>query len=265
MTDILDLPVEDAAAEAPPAAAPRRKLFIKSYGCQMNAYDAQKMTDLLAPAGFDETQSLDDADLVILNTCHIRERAAEKIFSELGKVREAEGRPPRRTGAPRRSSSPVASRRPRAARSCAGRRPSILSSGRRIITACPICCAAPKQLRSIDTEFPAEDKFDHLPRAQRSAIQARGVTAFVTVQEGCDKFCTFCVVPYTRGAEISRPVEKIVAEVAGSGGGRRARGDAARPERQRLSRRRARTDASGRWRNSARGSPQSPASLGCVI
>ncbi len=88
MTDILDLPVEEAAAETPPAATPRRKLFIKSYGCQMNAYDAQKMTDLLAPAGFDETQRLDDADLVILNTCHIRERASEKIFSELGKVRE---------------------------------------------------------------------------------------------------------------------------------------------------------------------------------
>ena len=88
MTEILDLPANAPTAETPQSAAPRRKLFIKSYGCQMNAYDAQKMTDLLAPAGFDETQSLDDADLVILNTCHIRERASEKIFSELGKVRE---------------------------------------------------------------------------------------------------------------------------------------------------------------------------------
>ncbi len=213
MTDTLDLPVEDAAAEAPPAAAPRRKLFIKSYGCQMNAYDAQKMTDLLAPAGFDETQSLDDADLVILNTCHIRERAAEKIFSELGKVREvkdarrANGRATQVVvaGCVAQAEGGEIVRRQKAVDLVVGpqnyhRLPDLL---RRAETA-PV----------IDTEFPAEDKFDHLPRAQRSAIQARGVTAFVTVQEGCDKFCTFCVVPYTRGAEISRPVEKIVAEVA---------------------------------------------------
>jgi tRNA-2-methylthio-N6-dimethylallyladenosine synthase len=212
MTDTIDLPVEDAAAEAPPAAAPRRKLFIKSYGCQMNAYDAQKMTDLLTPAGFDETQSLDDADLVILNTCHIRERAAEKIFSELGKVREvkdarrANGRTTQVVvaGCVAQAEGGEIVRRQRAVNLVVGpqnyhRLPDLL---RRAETA-PV----------IDTEFPAEDKFDHLPRAPRSAIQARGVTAFVTVQEGCDKFCTFCVVPYTRGAEISRPVEKIVAEV----------------------------------------------------
>ncbi|MDR3407523.1 MAG: tRNA (N6-isopentenyl adenosine(37)-C2)-methylthiotransferase MiaB [Methylovirgula sp.] len=212
MTDTIDLPVEEAAAETPPAAAPRRKLFIKSYGCQMNAYDAQKMTDLLAPAGFDETQSLDEADLVILNTCHIRERAAEKIFSELGKVRavkntrRAEGRATQVVvaGCVAQAEGGEIVRRQKAVDLVVGpqnyhRLPDLL----RRAEAAPV----------IDTEFPAEDKFDHLPRAPRSATQARGITAFVTVQEGCDKFCTFCVVPYTRGAEVSRPVEKIVAEV----------------------------------------------------
>jgi tRNA-2-methylthio-N6-dimethylallyladenosine synthase len=212
MTDTIDLPVEEAAAETPPAAAPRRKLFIKSYGCQMNAYDAQKMTDLLAPAGFDETPSLDEADLVILNTCHIRERAAEKIFSELGKVRaaknarRADGRATQVVvaGCVAQAEGGEIVRRQKAVDLVVGpqnyhRLPDLL----RRAEAAPV----------IDTEFPAEDKFDHLPRAARSAIQARGITAFITVQEGCDKFCTFCVVPYTRGAEVSRPVEKIVAEV----------------------------------------------------
>jgi len=211
MTETIDLPVE--AAPEPQTAAPRRKLFIKSYGCQMNAYDAQKMTDLLAPAGFDETQNLDDADLVILNTCHIRERAAEKIFSELGKVREV-----------------------KTARRARGRTTQVVVAGcvaqaeggeivRRqkavdLVVGPQNYHHLPELLRRaevapvIDTDFPVEDKFDFLVKAPRHVTQARGVAAFVTVQEGCDKFCTFCVVPYTRGAEVSRPVEKIVAEVA---------------------------------------------------
>jgi tRNA-2-methylthio-N6-dimethylallyladenosine synthase len=212
MTEILDLPADASAAEPPQGDAPRRKLFIKSYGCQMNAYDAQKMTDLLAPAGFDETQSLDDADLVILNTCHIRERAAEKIFSELGKVREV--KLARRTeglatqvvvaGCVAQAEGGEIVRRQKAVDLVVGpqnyhRLPDLL---RRAETA-PV----------IDTEFPVEDKFDFLVKAPRRVTQARGITAFVTVQEGCDKFCTFCVVPYTRGTEVSRPVEKIVAEV----------------------------------------------------
>ncbi|WP_245411336.1 tRNA (N6-isopentenyl adenosine(37)-C2)-methylthiotransferase MiaB [Methylovirgula ligni] len=179
----------------------------------MNAYDAQKMTDLLAPAGFDETQRLDDADLVILNTCHIRERASEKIFSELGKVREvkdarrADGRATQIVvaGCVAQAEGGEIVRRQKAVD---------LVVGPQNYHRLPDLLRRAEQVPVIDTEFPAEDKFDHLPRASRGAIQARGVAAFVTVQEGCDKFCTFCVVPYTRGAEVSRPVEKILAEVA---------------------------------------------------
>jgi tRNA-2-methylthio-N6-dimethylallyladenosine synthase len=212
MTDVIDLPVEEAPATEPQVAAPRRKLFIKSYGCQMNAYDAQKMADLLAPAGFDETQSLDDADLVILNTCHIRERASEKIFSELGKVRvvknmrHADGLTTQVVvaGCVAQAEGGEIIRRQKAVDLVVGpqnyhRLPDLL----RRADMAPV----------VDTEFPLEDKFDFLVKPPRQVTQARGVTAFVTVQEGCDKFCSFCVVPYTRGAEVSRPVEKIVAEV----------------------------------------------------
>jgi tRNA-2-methylthio-N6-dimethylallyladenosine synthase len=213
MSDIIDLPVREAVAEAPPASAPRRKLFIKSYGCQMNAYDAQKMTDLLAPAGFEETQSLDEADLVILNTCHIRERAAEKIFSELGKVRAVKHA---RRAAGQATQVVVAGCVAQAEGSEIVRRQKAvdLVVGPQNYHRLPELLRRAETAPVIDTEFPIANKFDHLPRAPRSVIQARGVAAFVTVQEGCDKFCTFCVVPYTRGAEASRPVAKIVAEVA---------------------------------------------------
>ncbi len=204
--DFADRPDETAAP------APARKLFIKSYGCQMNAYDAQRMTDLLAPEGFDETQSLDDADLVILNTCHIRERAAEKIFSEMGKVRavkkarRAEGRATKIVvaGCVAQAEGDEILRREKAVDLVVGpqnyhRLPNLLRRA--------------EDGRVVDTEFPVEDKFDHLVRPTQAKTQARGVGAFVTVQEGCDKFCTFCVVPYTRGAEVSRSVAKILAEV----------------------------------------------------
>jgi tRNA-2-methylthio-N6-dimethylallyladenosine synthase len=190
-----------------------RKLFVKSFGCQMNVYDSRRMADTLAPKGYVETLAAGDADLVILNTCHIREKAAEKVYSELGRVRRlkeaaaAEGR-----------------RLIVAVAGCVAQ-----AEGEEIIRRAPtvdlvfgpqsyhrlpeLLARAERGEKAVDTDFPVGDKFDHLAPPDLSAIRARGVSAFVTVQEGCDKFCTFCVVPYTRGAEISRPVAKILAEV----------------------------------------------------
>jgi tRNA-2-methylthio-N6-dimethylallyladenosine synthase len=179
----------------------------------MNVYDARKMADILAPEGYAETTVLEEADLIVLNTCHIRERAAEKVFSELGKLRAL-----------------------KAARAEAGRETKIVVAGcvaqaegeeifKRqkavdIIVGPQSYHRLPELLQRaqtsravLDTDFPAESKFDHLAAPGLTEIRKRGVSAFVTVQEGCDKFCTFCVVPYTRGAEVSRPVEGIVAEV----------------------------------------------------
>ena len=190
-----------------------RKLHIKSYGCQMNVYDAQRMVDTLAPEGFVETASVEDADLVILNTCHIREKASEKVFSELGRLRVAKD-----------------------AAAAAGRGMNIVvagcvaqAEGQEIIRRAPVVdvVVGPQSYhnlphllakakaggRALDTEFPVDDKFGFLPAPAPSAIRARGISSFVTVQEGCDKFCTFCVVPYTRGAEVSRPVARIVDDV----------------------------------------------------
>jgi tRNA-2-methylthio-N6-dimethylallyladenosine synthase len=191
-----------------------RKVHVKSFGCQMNVYDSHRMADTLAPAGYSETVRPNDADLVILNTCHIREKAAEKIYSEIGRIRvmkeEAERQGRRMliavAGCVAQAEGQEIVRRTGAVDLVVGsqnyhRLPELiarLKAGERIV----------------DTEFPADDKFDALAAPQRDAIAKRGVTAFVTVQEGCDKFCTFCVVPYTRGAEVSRPVEKITAEVA---------------------------------------------------
>jgi len=190
-----------------------RKLHIKSYGCQMNVYDAQRMVDTLAPEGFVETASIDDADLVILNTCHIREKASEKVYSELGRLRVAKDEAARHG---RTMNVAVAG--------CVAQ-----AEGAEIIRRAPVVdvvvgpqsyhnlpqllARAKRDGRALDTEFPVDDKFGFLPPPKPAAIRARGISAFVTVQEGCDKFCTFCVVPYTRGAEVSRPVARIVDDV----------------------------------------------------
>src|SRR6186997_155129 len=190
-----------------------RKVHIKSFGCQMNVYDSHRMADTLAPEGYNETASPEDADLVILNTCHIREKAAEKVYSEIGRIREMK-ETAARDG--RRMLIAVAG--------CVAQ-----AEGREIIRRAgavdlvvgsqnyhrlpEMVARAQRGEKVIDTDFPVEDKFDVLAAPKRDAIAKRGISAFVTVQEGCDKFCTFCVVPYTRGAEVSRPVEKVVAEV----------------------------------------------------
>ena len=190
-----------------------RKLHIKSYGCQMNVYDAQRMVDTLAPEGFVETASVDEADLVILNTCHIREKASEKVYSELGRLRTM------------KEEASTHGREVRiAVAGCVAQ-----AEGAEIIRRAPVVDVvvgpqsyhhlpqllrqAAESGRALETEFPVEDKFGFLPRPTPAAIRTRGISAFVTVQEGCDKFCTFCVVPYTRGAELSRPVRRIVEEV----------------------------------------------------
>jgi tRNA-2-methylthio-N6-dimethylallyladenosine synthase len=190
-----------------------RKLFVKSFGCQMNVYDSRRMADTLAPLGYVETATADSADLVILNTCHIREKAAEKVYSELGRVRRmkdvaaAEGR---------EFVIAVAGCMAQAeGEEIIRRAPAVdLVFGPQSFHRLPeLLARAARDGKAVDTEFPVDDKFNHLAAPDRSAIRARGVSAFVTVQEGCDKFCTFCVVPYTRGAEFSRPVSKIFAEV----------------------------------------------------
>ena len=190
-----------------------RKVHVKSFGCQMNVYDSNRMADTLAPAGFAETADVAEADLVILNTCHIREKAVEKVYSEIGRLRvlkqEAAAQGRRMTiavaGCVAQAEGEEIIRRAGAVDLVVGsqnyhRLPDLIArvaAGERVV----------------DTEFPLDDKFAALAPPRREAIAQRGISAFVTVQEGCDKFCTFCVVPYTRGAEVSRPVEKIAAEV----------------------------------------------------
>ena len=188
------------------------KVLVKSYGCQMNVYDATRMVDLLSREGYAETSSEEDADLIILNTCHIREKAAEKIYSELGKLAIAK----RAANARGRDMKIVVAGCVAQAegeevlkRQCAVD----LVVGPQSYHRLPELLRQAKEgARLADTEFAVEDKFHALPAPSRAQIRARGVSAFVTVQEGCDKFCSFCVVPYTRGAEASRPVAEIVAE-----------------------------------------------------
>jgi len=210
MTETLVPPQEDQAAP--------KRLFIKTYGCQMNVYDSERMADVLRPLGYAATDTAGDADFVILNTCHIREKAAEKVYSELGKLREmkdaraAAGQGPMTiavAGCVAQAEGEEIMRR----------QPAVdLVVGPQAYHQLPELLARTARARGerIGADFAPVDKFDALPRARG----VDGPTAFLTVQEGCDKFCTFCVVPYTRGAEWSRPVAAVLAEareLAGKG------------------------------------------------
>lgn len=191
----------------PPGSAPKR-LFIETYGCQMNVYDSERMRDVLQPLGYAVTEKPDDADLVILNTCHIREKATEKVYSEIGRLRAHKER---RAAEGKSMTITIAG--------CVAQ-----AEGEEIIRRAPevdlvvgpqayhklpelIARAARKTGERLAADFTAQEKFDALP-----ARAPDGVTAFLSIQEGCDKFCTFCVVPYTRGAEYSRPLADILAE-----------------------------------------------------
>ena len=179
-----------------------KRLFIKTYGCQMNVYDSQRMAEAMAAEGYELTEDQAAADMVLLNTCHIREKASEKLYSDLGRLK------------------PLKAERPDLKIGVAGC--VAQAEGDEIIRRMPLVdlvvgpqayhrlpAMARGEAPAVDTEFPAEDKFDHLP--QRAATR-RHPAAFLTVQEGCDKFCAFCVVPYTRGAEVSRPAARILTE-----------------------------------------------------
>jgi tRNA-2-methylthio-N6-dimethylallyladenosine synthase len=186
-----------------------KKVYIKTFGCQMNVYDSERMVEALAPIGYHETTDPVDADVIVLNTCHIREKAAEKVYSELGRIRQI-----------------------KADRKIAGKRTTVAvagcvaqAEGQEITRRAPVVdiVVGPQSYQNlphlvfeveaegrqiVHTDFPEEDKFSRLP--ERTG--PRQATAFLTVQEGCDKFCTFCVVPYTRGMEFSRPALRIVEE-----------------------------------------------------
>ena len=189
-----------------------KKVFVKTYGCQMNVYDSSRMQDALEQDGYVATAAIEDADLVLLNTCHIREKAAEKVYSDIGRIRQV-----------------------KEARAEAGKSMTIgvtgcvaQAEGEEIIARAPavdlvvgpqtyhhlpgLVHRARNGEKVVETEFEIEQKFEQLPAATPQQHRARGVAAFLTVQEGCDKFCTFCVVPYTRGAEVSRSVEQILTE-----------------------------------------------------
>ncbi|MEK6204809.1 MAG: MiaB/RimO family radical SAM methylthiotransferase, partial [Amylibacter sp.] len=182
-----------------------KKLFIKTYGCQMNVYDSERISVALAPAGYSVTTDEGEADLVLLNTCHIREKAAEKIYSELGRMKQLKIKKPEMKFG-------VAG--------CVAQ-----AEGQEIIHRQPMVDFVvgsqayhrlPEMVKTVDgggkpvvIDFPEEDKFDHIVR---SKAKRKLPSAFLTVQEGCDKFCAFCVVPYTRGAEVSRPAQKIIDE-----------------------------------------------------
>ena len=187
--------------------ADRKKLFIKTFGCQMNVYDSERMAEAMAADGYVATDTVDDADMVLLNTCHIREKAGEKLYSDLGRLRAVKAaRPGLKIGVAGCVAQAEGSEILR-------RMPSVdLVVGPQAYHRLPAMARAVQAgAQLVDTDFPPEDKFDLLPQTRAS----RGPTAFLTVQEGCDKFCAFCVVPYTRGAEVSRPASRILTEAAG--------------------------------------------------
>ncbi|WP_209015346.1 tRNA (N6-isopentenyl adenosine(37)-C2)-methylthiotransferase MiaB [Roseibium limicola] len=194
------------------AALQPKKVFMRTYGCQMNVYDSDRMTDVLGPEGFTTTENMEDADLVILNTCHIREKAAEKVYSELGRIRKVKEERARQG---KEMMIGVAGCVAQAEGEEISRRAPIVD----LVIGPQSYHQLPKLLKTardgtkvVETEFDIDAKFKHLSeRAARPPLK-RAPSAFLTVQEGCDKFCTFCVVPYTRGAEVSRSVEQIVTE-----------------------------------------------------
>ncbi|MGC0371388.1 MAG: hypothetical protein DGJ47_000077 [Rickettsiaceae bacterium] len=187
-----------------------KNLYIKTYGCQMNVYDSIKMQELLVPFGFQETKDLEDADMVILNTCHIREKASEKVYSELGRIKKMKDK--RLSQGKGDMIIAVAGCVGQAEGEAIFKRAHYVDIvvGPQSYHTLPDLVAklARSEKHLIELDFVEEEKFDNLSAPQ----EAQGPSAFVSVQEGCDKFCTFCVVPYTRGAEFSRPVEKIHRE-----------------------------------------------------
>jgi len=192
--------------------ASAKRVFVKSYGCQMNVYDAERMGDILEREGYSGTDNIEEADLVVLNTCHIREKAAEKVYSELGRIREMK-RDRKRQGLETRIVVAGCVAQAEGAE-ILRRAPAVdLVVGPQNYQNLPSLLQQSLKKPIVETEFPAEDKFSVLPAPTPQTIRARGVSSFVTVQEGCDKFCTFCVVPYTRGSEYSRTVREITAEI----------------------------------------------------
>lgn len=185
---------------------PPRTYRVKSFGCQMNVYDGERMAELLSARGIAQAAEGEDADLVVLNTCHIREKAAEKVYSDIGRLRKQDGTKPliAVAGCVAQAEGEEIMARAPAVSMVVGpqayhRLPELLDK-------------AVKGERATDTDMPAITKFDALPQERLTARKRRAPTAFLTVQEGCDKFCTYCVVPYTRGAEISRPFSDLIAE-----------------------------------------------------
>jgi tRNA-2-methylthio-N6-dimethylallyladenosine synthase len=190
-------------------AAPQKRLYIKTYGCQMNVYDSERMADLLRPLGYAATETPEGADLVVLNTCHIREKAAEKVYSELGRLKPLKAARARDGGAMLIAVAGCVAQAEGA--EIMVRQPAVdLVIGPQSYHRLPELIARTHRAAGerLAADFAPEKKFDALP--DERAVS--GVSAFLTVQEGCDKFCSFCVVPYTRGAEYSRPAAAIVAE-----------------------------------------------------
>jgi tRNA-2-methylthio-N6-dimethylallyladenosine synthase len=195
-----------------PASPNTKALHVITWGCQMNVYDSARMTDVLRPLGYRPVDTPADADMVILNTCHIRDKAAEKVFSELGRLRVIKDA---RAAEGRKTVLAVAGCVAQAeGKELLARAPFVdIVLGPQTYHRLPemVARAARAGGAVIDTDFPAEQKFDFLPQAEGPQLPG-GVTSFLTVQEGCDKFCSFCVVPYTRGAEASRPAASVLAE-----------------------------------------------------
>ena len=182
-----------------------KKVFIKTYGCQMNVYDSERMSESFGNKGYEETTEIKNADLILLNTCHIREKAVEKVYSELGRLKELKNENPNLkigvAGCVAQAEGEEIIKRQPVVDLVVGpqayhRLPSLIDK-------------INNDQKALDTEFPVEDKFLHLPKRSKSK---RTPSAFLTVQEGCDKFCSFCVVPYTRGVEVSRNPRRIIGE-----------------------------------------------------